>query len=74
MFFVDLKMTFSSGDRKRLWVMLACFRVQEMTLTISGQFHERMRARVRKDDGEHYAWHYVTQELRLECVLSRLLR
>ena len=70
LFFVDLKMTYSSVDRDRRWVVLARFRVPETMLTTIGQFHEIMRARVRTDDGEHYEWHDVTQGLRQGCVLS----
>ena len=43
--------------------------VPDTTLTVTGQFHESMRARVRMDDGEHYEWHDVTQRLRQGCVL-----
>ena len=70
MFWVDLKMTHSSVDQERRWVVLARFRVPETMLTIVGQFHENMRARVRTDDGEHYELHDVTQGLRQGCVLS----
>ena len=74
MFFVDVKMTYSSVDRERRWVVLARFRVPMTMLIIIGQFHESMRARVRTDDGEHYEWHDVTQGLRHGCVLSPILR
>ena len=59
-FFVDLKMTYSSVDRERRCVVLARFRVPETMLTIIGQFHDSMRARVRTGDGEHYEWHNLT--------------
>ena len=52
--FVDLKMTYSSVDRERRWMVLARFRVPETMLTIIGQFHESIRARVRTVDGELY--------------------
>ena len=74
MFFVDLKMIYSSIDRERRWVGLTGLRVPEMMLTIIGQFHESMRARVRTDDGKHYEWHDVTQGLWHRCVLWPLHR
>ena len=53
--------------------MLARFGVPDKILTVIGQFHEGMRARVRTDDGEHSEWFDVTQGLRRGCVLSPLL-
>ena len=53
--------------------MLARFGVPEKMLTVSRQFHEGMRARVRTDDGEHSEWFDVTQGLRQECSLSPIL-
>ena len=59
MFFVDLKMAYSSVDRERRWVVLARFRVPETMLIIISQFHGGMRARVRTNDGEHHECHDV---------------
>ena len=74
MFFVDLKMTYSSVDRERGLVVIARFRVPEAMLTIIGQFDESMRARLRTDDGENYQWHGVTHGLWQGCELSPLVR
>ena len=55
-FLVDFRddMDYSSVDLERRWMVLARFRVPQTMLTIFGQLHESMRARVRTDDGEHY--------------------
>ena len=53
--------------------MLASLGVPEKMLTVTCQFHEGMRARVRMDDGEHMEWFDVTQGLRQRCLLSPLL-
>ena len=70
MCFIDLQKAYDSVDRELLWAVLARFGVPEKMLTIIGQFHEGMRARVRTDDGEHSEWFDVTQGLRQGCVLS----
>ena len=53
MCFIDLQKAYDSVDRELLWVVLARFGVPEKMLTVIGQFHEGMRARVRTDDSEH---------------------
>ena len=61
MCFIDLQKAYDSVDRDMLRVVLARFGVPEKMLSIIRQFHERMRARVRTDDGEHSEWLDVTQ-------------
>ena len=73
MCFIDLQKAYDSVDRELLWVALARFGVPETTLTVSRQFHECVRARVRTDDGELSEWFDVTQTLRQGCELSPLL-
>ena len=53
MCFIDLQKAYDSVDQELLWVVLARFGVPEKMLTVTRQFHEGMRARVRADDGEH---------------------
>ena len=50
---IDLPKAHDSVDRELLWVVLARFGVPEKRLTVIRQFHEGMRARMRRDDGEH---------------------
>ena len=50
---IDLHKAYDSVGRELLWVVLARFGVPEKMLTVIGQFHEGMRARVRTDDSEH---------------------
>ena len=54
-------------------MVLARFGVPEKMLTVTRQFHEGMRARVRTHAGEHSESFDVTRELWQGCVLSPLL-
>ena len=56
MCFIDLQKAYDSVDRELVWVVLARLGVPDNMLTVSHQFHEGMRARVRTDDGEHSQW------------------
>ena len=73
MCFIDLQKAYDSVNREPLWEVLTRFGVPAKVLTVIRQFHGGMRARVRRDDGEHSEWFGVTQGLRQGCVLSPLL-
>ena len=73
MCFIDLHKAYDSIDRELLWVVLARSGVPEKMLSVIRQFHERRRARVRTDNGEHSEWFDVTHGLRQGCVLLPLL-
>ena len=70
---LDLQKAYDSVGRELLRVVLARFGATESMLTISRQFHEGMRARMRRNDGGHSGWFDVTQGLQQGCVLSPLL-
>ena len=70
MLFIDLQKSYDSVDLELSWQVLTHVGVPTKMLTIIGNFHEGMRARVPTDDGEHSEWFDVTQGLRREHVLS----
>lgn len=70
MCFVDLQRTQNSVDRE--WNMLAGVGIPAEMTAVIRQVHDKMRARVRVDDGELSELFPVTEDLRQGCVLSPL--
>ena len=73
MCFVDFQTAYDSVDRELLWKVLALAGVPEEMIAVIRQFHDRMQARVRMDDGELSDWFELAQRLRQGCVLSPVL-
>ena len=71
--FNDLQEAYDSVDRTLLWQVLARFGTPPQMIEVIRQFHDRMRACVRSDDGRCPERFEVAQELRQGCVLSPLL-
>ena len=72
--FIDLqKKAYDSVDRTFLWQVLARFRIPPQMIEVIGQFHDGMRACVRRDDGRRSERFEVAQGLRQGCVLFPLL-
>ena len=71
--FIGLQKAYDSVDRTLLWQVLARFGTPPQIIEAIRQFHGRMRACVRSDDGRCSAWFEVAQGLRQGCVLSPLL-
>ena len=70
---IDLQKACDSDDRTLCLHVLARFGVPPQRIEVIRQFHDRMRACVRNDDGRCSEWFEVAQGLRQECVLSSLL-
>lgn len=49
--FIALTKAYNSVERELVWSVLQTLRVPHKMLAVIGQFHDRMRARVRMDDG-----------------------
>ena len=71
--FVDLQKAYDTVDRDLLWKVLARAGVPSVMIDVNRQTHDRMRTRVRIDDGDLSEWFELTQGLRQGCVLSPLL-
>ena len=71
--FIDLTKAYDSVDRTLLWTVLARFGVTQIMSTVIRQFHDGMRACVRRDDRVCSRWFAVEQGLRQRCVLAPLL-
>ena len=71
--FIDLLKLYDAVDRALLGEVLTPSGVPTENLTILGNLHEGMRARVRTDDGGHLERYDNTEGLRQDCVLSPLL-
>ena len=73
MCFVDLQKAYDTVDRTLLWQVLTRIGVPPQMIAVIRQFHDRMRACVRPDDGVCPDWFEAEQGLRQGCVLSPLL-
>ena len=73
MCFIDLQKAYDTVDRTVLWQVLTRTGVPPQMIAVIRQFHNRVRACVRPDDGVCSDWFEVEQELRQGCVLSPLL-
>ena len=73
MCFVDLQKAYDTVDRTLLWQVLTRIGVPPQMIAVIRQFHDGMRACVRRDDGVCSDWFEVEQGLRQGCVLSPLL-
>ena len=71
--FIDLQKAYDSVDRTLLWPVLARYGTPPQIIEVIRQFHDGMRACVRRDDGRCSEWFEVAQELRQGCVLAPLL-
>ena len=68
--FIDLQKAYGSVDRTLIWQVLARFGTPPQMIEVIRQFHDGMRACVRRDDGRCSEWFEVAQGLRQRCVLS----
>ena len=73
MCFIDLQKAYDTVDRTLLWQVLTRIGVPPQMIAVIQQFHYRMRAYVRPDDGICSDCFEVEQELRQGCVLPPLL-
>ena len=74
MCFIDLQKAYDTVDHILLWQVLTRIGVPpQMIAAVIRQFHDRMRACVRPDDGICSDWFEVEQGLRQGCVLSPIL-
>ena len=73
MCFIDLQKVYDTVDRTLLWQVLTHIGVPPQMIAVIQQFHDRMRACVRPNDGVSSDWFEVEQGLRHGCVLSPLL-
>ena len=71
--FIDLQKAYDSVDRTLLRQVLARFGTPPQMVEVIRQFHDGMRACVRRDDSRSSEWFKVAQGLRQGCVLSPLL-
>ena len=72
-YFIDLQKAYDSVDRTLLWQVLARFGTPPQMIEVIHQFHDWMRACVRRDDSRCSGWFEVAQGLRQGCVFSPLL-
>ena len=70
MFLIDLQKTHGTVGRILLWQVLIRIGVPLQMIAVIQQFHDRMRTRLRPDDGVCSDWLEVKQELWQGCVLS----
>ena len=77
LFLIDLTKAYDSVDRTLLWIVLACYGVPQIMISVIRQFHDGMRACVRAcmrlDDRVRSRWFAVEQGLGQGCVLAPLL-
>ena len=73
MCFIDFHKAYDTVDRTLLWQVLTRIGVPPQMMAVIQQFHDRMRAHVRPDDGICSDCFEVEQGLRQGCVLSPLL-
>ena len=71
--FIDLQKAYDSVDRTLFWQVLARLGTPPQMIEVIRQFHDEMRACLRRDDGRCPEWFEVAQGLRQGCVLSPLL-
>ena len=71
--FIDLQKAYDTVDRTLLWQVLTHIGVPPQMIAVIRQFHDGMRACMRRDDGVCSDWFEVEQGLRQVCVLFPLL-